>query len=45
MEQATRIDSRIGRSLEQAILVYFQLQQRALPTESGETNPILESGV
>lgn len=42
MEQATRIDARIGRSLEQAIIVYYELQRRELPNGIGETNPILE---
>ena len=44
MERVTRLDSRIGRSLERAIVVYYSLQQRDLMADSGETNPILGPG-
>lgn len=43
-EKITRLDSRIGRSLERAIVVHYELQRRDLGGV-GETNPNLGSGV
>ncbi len=45
LEKVTRIDARIGRSLERAIIVFYELQKRDLESHHGETNPILGSGV
>ena len=37
--------ARIGRSLERAIIVFYELRKRALASDDGETNPILDSDV
>lgn len=43
-ERVTRIDTRIGRSLERALIVYYELRKRTPDSEFGETNPILTQG-
>ena len=45
LEKVTRIDARIGRSLERAIIVFYELRKRASASDDGETNPILDSDV